>query len=159
MAYFAKVDSNNIVAMVLAVRNEDCLDSNGQDSETVGIDFLNTNIYQANWVKTSYNTKANIHFDSDTGEPDGKTPFRGNYAFVGCIYDPTNDVFYAPRPVDINNISCESWTISLETNWIWKPPIQKPNRTSPTTNYFWDESTKTWAEYTWDSATQNWLKI
>lgn len=159
MAHFAKVDSNNIVIGVLVVRNEDCLDSNGQDSEAVGIDFLNTNLGQANWVKTSYNTYSNVHYNPSTGEPDGGTPFRGNYAGVGYTYDKTNDVFYPPRPLDRNNIQCDSWTISVETNWIWSPPIPKPTRAKLSINYFWDESTRTWIEYTLDNTTATWVLV
>ena len=131
MAYFAEIDSSNIVTRVLVVRNEDCLDENGQDNEAIGVAFLNKHIGQANWIKTSYNTRANTHFNPDTGEPDNKNPFRGNYAGVGFIYDTINDVFYPPRPVDRNNISCDSWTINAQTNWVWTPPVPRPTITKP----------------------------
>ena len=40
MAHYAELDSNNIVLQVIVVRNEDCLDENGQESETAGINYL-----------------------------------------------------------------------------------------------------------------------
>jgi len=66
--------------------------------------------------RTSYNTRANTHIN-------GGTPFRGNYAGVGDIYDEVNDVFY---PVDPSGVVTEdgvditlSYTLNT-TNWIWE---------------------------------------
>jgi len=89
-------------------------------------DFINTLPDASNWVQTSYNTIAGVHVL-------GKTPFRGNYAGIGYIYDSKNDVFYQPQPFP-------SWTISAPT-WTWQPPIPMPETGGP---YKWDESTKTW---------------
>ena len=43
--YFAKLDSNNNVTDVHVVAHDNCLDSDGSASETVGINFLN-NLFQ-----------------------------------------------------------------------------------------------------------------
>ncbi len=40
MAHFAELDENNIVTRVLVVNNEDILDGEGQESESVGVSFL-----------------------------------------------------------------------------------------------------------------------
>jgi hypothetical protein len=85
------------------------------------------------WIQTSYNTVGGKHLQ-------GGIPLRANYAGVGYIYDAKNDVFYAPRPVDRNNISCASWTLSAPT-WIWNPPVAMPTDGKL---YAWDEPTKTW---------------
>ena len=37
MAHFAQLDENNVVTQVIVVNNNDCLDSNGQESEQTGI--------------------------------------------------------------------------------------------------------------------------
>ena len=78
------------------------------------------------WLATSYNTFGNKHLN-------GGTPLRGNFAGIGYTYDVGNDVFYAPQPFP-------SWV--LDANWLWQPPIAMPIDNK---EYFWDESTKTWA--------------
>jgi hypothetical protein len=80
------------------------------------------------WLQTSYNTIGNKHL------LDG-TPFRGNYAGVGYIYDAKNDVFYAPQPFP-------SWVLDEKT-WTWDAPISVPKDGK---SYVWDESTKNWVE-------------
>jgi hypothetical protein len=137
MAHYAKLDENNIVLDVNIVRNQDCLDLNGQESEEVAIAFLEANGHLGRWVKTSYNTYGNVHFNPETGEPDDGIPFRGNYAGIGSIYDETNDVFYGPQPFP-------SWTISAETNWIWVAPIPKPTYDISKEICVWNEDTKNW---------------
>ena len=85
--------------------------------------------------RTSYNTIANTH----TAEG---TPFRGNYAGIGHVYDTDNDVFYAPQPFD-------SWT--LDSNWVWQPPVAYPSDANyeqdtslPIKHYSWNELTNSW---------------
>ena len=72
--------------------------------------------------------------------PDGEPALRGNYACIGYTYDKTNDVFYAPRPKDINGKPCESWTIDAPS-WTWTPPIPYPTDGNL---YGWNETTKSW---------------
>lgn len=159
MAHFAQIDANNIVVNVVVVNDQDCLDENGQESEIVGINLLNKfNETPVNWVKTSYNTYGNVHFNPKTGMPDNGTPFRGNYAGIGGTYDKTNDVFVSPRPLDRNNIQCDSWIISASTDWLWAPPIPYPQITQRYSQFKWDEPTKTWIEYTWDKTDQKWVE-
>ena len=38
------------------------------------------------WLQTSYNTRHGVHCDPITGEPDGGTPLRKNYAGIGYSY-------------------------------------------------------------------------
>ena len=80
MAHFAKLNENNLVTQVVVISNQECLDSDGQESEEIGIAFCKS-IYGAGsrWVQTSYN---------------GKT--RGKYAGIGDTYDPVADVFVSP---------------------------------------------------------------
>jgi len=125
MTHYAKVNNGIVVDVIVAEA-----------------DFFNHFVDDTpgQWIQTSYNTKSGIHYSPLTGEPDGKTALRGNYAGIGYIYDSENDVFYAPKPIDKNGIICESWTISAP-NWTWIPPTQYPNDNK---NYVWDEKTKTW---------------
>ena len=42
MAHFAKLDENNIVTHVVVVNDNQCLDSDGNESESHGQSFLQT---------------------------------------------------------------------------------------------------------------------
>ena len=56
MAHFAELDSNNVVTRVIVVANQDVLDSNGNEDETVGIEYLKGLFGEStNWKQTSYN--------------------------------------------------------------------------------------------------------
>jgi hypothetical protein len=81
MAHFAKLNEDNIVETVIVVDNNDCLDSNGQESEEIGISFCES-LVPGRWVQTSYNNN-----------------FRKNYAGIGYEYDEERDAFIAPMPV------------------------------------------------------------
>ena len=90
MAHFAELN-NNIVTRVIVVRNEDILDSNGQESEAVGQAFCQQ-FGEGNYLQTSYNGT-----------------FRKNYAGIGHTYDPQRDAFIAPQPagdVDFDEQTC-----------------------------------------------------
>ena len=95
MAYFAELDADNNVIRVLSVRNEDITDQNGNEQEALGIAWLQ-NLFGGTWVKTSYNTIANVHLE-------GGTPFRKNYASIGMQYDKNRDAFILPKPTDDPN--------------------------------------------------------
>lgn len=118
MAHFAKLDSNNIVTDVIVISNDDLLDENGVEQESLGIKVCK-NIFgsKTKWVQTSY-----------TGS------FRKQYAGVGAKYDKDNDVFIAPKPF-------ESWI--LDENFDWQPPIEYPDDGKP---YMWNEDTMSWIE-------------
>ena len=80
MAHFAQLDSNNKVIQVIVVGNNDCLDSNGNESEEVGIAFCKSILGDnTEWVQTSYNSR-----------------IRGRFASPGDTYDKTLDIFQAP---------------------------------------------------------------
>jgi hypothetical protein len=133
MAHFAILDENNIVKNTLVVSNDVAT------SEEKGINFLKDILKDQNLVirQTSYNTRNGVHIK-------GGTPFRGNYGSTGYTYDPINDVFYRPRPVDMNNVICNSWIISAPT-WDWKAPIPMPTLTENKW-YEWNEVTQAWVE-------------
>ena len=79
MAHFVKVDDNNVCGQIIVVRNEDMLDVNGNESETVGQEFIASIGLPGRWLQTSYNAN-----------------FRGRYAGSGMIYDPVEDEFKYP---------------------------------------------------------------
>lgn len=82
MAHFAELDSTNTVLRVVVISNEDLLDENGVEQESLGIQVCKS-IFgnDTKWVQTSYNNK-----------------FRSKYAGIGYTYDEENDVFIAPQP-------------------------------------------------------------
>lgn len=79
MAHFAKLE-NNIVRQVIVIDNQVITDENGVEQEQLGINFCKS-LYgeDTEWKQTSYNAN-----------------FRGSYAGVGMIYDPTTDEFKFP---------------------------------------------------------------
>ena len=137
MAYFAEIDENNIVIRVLAVRDSDTQDDNGDEVEEIGIEYLRKG-FGGSWKQTSYNTRGGVH-------QLGGIPFRKNYAGIGYIYvgEPDNnysieDAFISPQPYP-------SWELNTESGQ-WEPPVPYPFEED--VDYIWDESEKSWIE--WD---------
>ena len=120
MAYFAKLDNNNIVIEVLAVENSVLNDLPFPESEPIGVNFLNGIFNYSNWRQTSYNKS-----------------FRVNYAGIGYTYSVDLNAFIPPKPYPswlLNTVTCQ-----------WEPPIPYPNDGK---KYIWDETTHSWLEVT-----------
>lgn len=137
MAHFAKISEDNVVLQVLTLNNSDMLDVNGQPSESVGQQYLQTHNHWPAllWIQTSYNTYGNNH------NLDG-TPFRGNFAGIGYTWDVENQIF---------------WPQKKYTSWVkniiearWQSPIGDPTRKLSSEeraqgfNWNWNESNQTW---------------
>ena len=118
MAHFAKIGLNNIVTEVLVVANRETMDAQGNEQESIGIEFLKTLTGHETWIQTSYN--GNI---------------RKNYAGVGYTYDSQRDAFIPPKPYP-------SWTLVEET-CNWTAPVAMPTDEK---KYSWDEATTNWIE-------------
>ena len=118
MAHFAKIGLNNMVTEVLVVANQEILDSNGVEQESIGVEFLKTLTGHATWIQTSYN--GNI---------------RKNFAGIGYTYDSQRDAFIPPQPYP-------SWTLNEETCH-WTAPVLYP---ADGKMYNWDETTTNWVE-------------
>lgn len=118
MAHFAQLDTDNVVLKVIVVSN-DTIDSDGVESEELGISFCQS-LYGADteWKQTSYN--ANIRY---------------NFAQVGSTYDEENDAFIDVQPYP-------SWT--LDENYQWQPPIEQPEGTP---HWAWNEEEQKWDDY------------
>ena len=118
MAHYAFLDENNIVTSVIV----------GKDEGTDGIDWEQKygEIKGQTCKRTSYNTIANTHL------LDG-TPFRGNYAGIGYLYDDVNNIFIPVKPYD-------SWSLDITTA-TWKAPVDKPTDGQ---DYNWNEETQSW---------------
>ena len=131
MAHFAEIDENNIVINVVRVPDEQ--EHRGQEWLAVDSNLGGT------WIQTSYNTFEGQHLM-------GRTPLRKNYAKIGDIYDPINDAFHDPRPVNPDGSKDEHLVLNPET-FRWDTPV-KPNFSedvTPMTHNIWfDIPTLTW---------------
>ena len=56
MAHFAELDENNVVLGVIVVDNINIIDGNGNESEAVGIQYIQSILGNSSkWLQTSYN--------------------------------------------------------------------------------------------------------
>jgi len=119
MAYFAKLDENNIVLEVHSLNNNEMLDYRGQENEEVGkAFFIIWSGGYPHWKQTSYNGT-----------------IRKNFAAPGDVYDATRDAFIPPKPYN-------SWVLN-EVTCKWEAPVPPPE--SPDgTPYSWNEELLNW---------------
>jgi len=115
MAHFAQLDGNTVI-QVIVVANEDTADEDGNEVESIGIQFCE-NLLGGTWIQTSYNDN-----------------MRKQYAGIGYTYDPDADVFIDPQPFP-------SW--SLDENHDWQPPTPYPDDGN---SYVWDEASTSWKQ-------------
>lgn len=127
MSHYAQV-IDNIVEQVI-VAEQDFIDSGAVGDPT-------------KWIQCSYNTRNNIHYDSETTLPDGGIPLRGNYPSIGWLYDSQKDIFYIRQPYP-------SWIFN-EITLSWDSPIPSPpeNKANPNLMWVWNEASLSWVEKT-----------
>jgi hypothetical protein len=119
MAHFAKLDENNVVTQVLVVNNDVLIDEEGQEQESIGVEFLNDTFGEDNWKQCSYNSK-----------------FRGLFPGIGSIYLPEHDIFSTPKPYD-------SWVLDTSTGR-YSPPVEAPEFDRFTHYLDWNEEDVKW---------------
>ena len=130
MAHYAFTNDENLVIELITGRDED-------DTENLPEGFENWEEYyltkrpEANQcLRSSYNTKHNIH------HKDGE-PFRGNLAFVGGYYFPEHDIFMPPQPFP-------SWSLNPVTAE-WDCPVAPPEDIhDDAVSYEWNEEGQSW---------------
>ena len=131
MAHFAQLDGDNIVTQVIVVSNDDTSDSNGVETESIGVAFCQKLLgASTNWKQTSYNGN-----------------MRGNYAGIGYTYMSnvatlgvgSTDIFISPQPHN-------SWSVGVTTA-TWYPPTNPGDAPTLTDDqvaagsyYVWNES-------------------
>lgn len=102
MAHWAKVNSDGVVEETIVTKNDDVDD---------GQSWIKANL-DGTWLKTSYNTRKNVHVL-------GGTPFRKNYGAVGSTYNEVLDGFI-PAKLDFET----NFVLDEETcTWIPHVPI------------------------------------
>lgn len=117
MAYFAKIEENNLVSQVIIVDDLNCDYKNFPESEAAGIEFLSSLQIDGVWKQTSENGS-----------------YRKNFASIGYRYDSVNDWFIPPKPFN-------SWILD-ELTCQWFAPVEKPNDGNV---YLWDEENNKWS--------------
>ena len=142
MAHFAKLGANSKVIQVLTLNNGDMLNADGVEDETVGQQYLerHNNWPAQMWIQTSYNTAAGTH-------KLGGTPFRGNYAGIGYIWDEDNNIFYPKKPYP-------SWVLNTTTA-SWHSPIGDAPAMTAEQQAQNEANTHLWG-YAWNEANQSW---
>jgi hypothetical protein len=118
MAHFAKIQNGKVTKVIVA--EPEFFDTFVDDSP-------------GQWLQTSYNTRGGVHYDPETGEPDGGVALRMNFAGIGYDYNAALDAFIPSKPYD-------SWVLNEET-CLWEPPTPYPDDGEM---YQWDESTTSW---------------
>ena len=81
MAHFARIDENNIVQEVHAIKNDDIGGGNFPDSEPLGPDLQASLVLGETWLQCSYSAS-----------------FRGAYPGPGWTYDASLDEFVPTDP-------------------------------------------------------------
>ena len=117
MAHFAEINADGIVQRVIVVDNNDCKDTEGNESEAVGAAFCSS-LLGGIWKQTSYN--GNI---------------RKNYAGIGYTYDEGRDAFIPPKPFN-------KWVLNEET-CRWESPVPYPDDDK---RYVWNDNKGVWEE-------------
>jgi len=141
MAFFAKLDENNVVTFVTHCTDALLLENGVEVKDNPrAIEHLNNTIPNdiapgIKWLQTSFNNN-----------------IRKNYAGMGMIYNAEHDAFHVASPNELNE-NWSSWTLNEDFQWI--PPIPRPGPWS-------GESEKTWK---WDEDvyqgdnTKGWVEV
>lgn len=110
MSHFAQIENGIVIQVIVAEQ-----------------DVIDSGLFGAGWVQTSYNTHGGQH-------PDGR-PLRKNYAGVGFTYDTDRDAFIPPKPFP-------SWTLD-DATCLWNCPVSLPTDGK---FYSWNEDQQQWIE-------------
>lgn len=116
MAHYAKVE-NGIVTQVIVADPQ----------------FIDEQPDRNLWYQCSYNSRGGVHYDPQTGLPDGKPHLRYNYPGIGYKYHIGLDAFIPPKPY-------ASWILE-RNSMTWKPPVDMPRDGK---NYEWDDNKRKW---------------
>ena len=142
MAHFAKLGANGKVIQVLTLNNNDMLNGDGVEDETVGQQYLelHNNWPAQMWIQTSYNTASGQHRL-------GGTPLRGNYAGIGMIWDEDDQIFWPKKPYP-------SW-VKNTSDASWHSPIGAAPALTAEQLAQHEAGTHRW-EYVWNEGAQSW---
>ena len=123
-SHYAFLNKNNVVVNVLVYENDDLPEGYESFEDYYGEAMGMT------CKRTCPDTLAGSHIS-------GGTPFRGNYAQLGHLYDEELDAFVEKQPFP-------SWTFDQET-YSWYPPTPYPEDSED--NFFRKEKNKNWIPF------------
>ena len=148
MAHFAKLGVNGKVIAVHGLDNDQMLNADNQEDETVGQQRLQQiHGWPAQlWIQTSYNTQGKKYRNQD-GSLDADKQFRGNYAGIGYTWDEDNQIFWPKKPY-------ASWVKHNESA-SWKSPIGDAPALTAEQESQNDAKTHDW-DYSWNEEGQSW---
>ena len=120
MAHFAELNENNIVVNVYVIMNQDIMDENNVEQETLGIELCKQ-LYGQNkkFLQTSYNHN-----------------FRKKYAIIGDVFDESYNAFITPPQFPSFIFNTEELS--------WDPPVPYPDDPNPDNIYIWNEDILNW---------------
>ena len=124
MGHFARVINGIVVEVIVASEN-----------------YINKQKNKNEYIETSYNVKAGIYYNPETGKPHKDQSLlnqtagrkRKNYAGIGYRYDKQRDAFIPPTPYP-------SWKLNEDT-CLWEAPIPRPEDNK---DYIWNDSLREW---------------
>lgn len=127
MAHFALLNKNtNIVENVIVVANEEILDENGVEQESLGIKICEKHFGDNfKYLQCSFNSK-----------------IRGKYPAIGDVYDTNIDAFMPQKPLD--------YFVFDENIWEWVPPnrpVETEKMILDGINYIWVFAMREWITY------------
>ena len=156
MAHFAKLGVSGKVIAVHGLDNDQMLNADGQEDESVGQNRLQQ-IHgwpAAMWIQTSYNTMNNKYWTTneagETIEGDQSKKLRGNYAGIGYTWDEDNEIFWPKQPF-------ASWTKNTTTA-SWDCPITFPSVTNDGADPVVWEWTISWDETAYQAVSYTHLR-
>jgi len=173
MAYFAKLDENNIVTHVVSVKDNECVDVNGVETDEQGQNFLRFVHKEPNaiWKQCSYNTRNGVHTTWDVNgtivSQSEEKSLRGNFPTIGYSYDEALDIFVSSKEYPSWILHTEAST-DLYKKYDWRAPIDPPTiHVKNDVMYLteWDESNQRWTayliddneiQYVWNASTLAW---
>ena len=117
MAFFAKLNENNVVTEVNVIDDKDVNFLQFPASEPVGIQFLTQ--WSGGYTKWKQTSELRA--------------YRKHYAATGFTYDESLDAFIPPKPFN-------SWVFDSE-RCVWNPPVAYPTDGG---QYLWNEETLSW---------------
>ena len=103
MAYFARINSDNIVEDVFVIADEALLDESGNVIDKLGIDMCRYLSNHNGWIKT-------------------------DYAYKGYYYNPESNVFVSPKPYNSWLLINDKWEAPIhmpsgEGKYFWNENI------------------------------------
>ena len=122
MAYYAFLDSNNVVTEVIAGVDENIIQTDTDGTQVGG----NTEAWETFYGNLRGQVCKRTSFNAS---------IRKNYASIGYTYDEAKDAFIPIKPY-------ESWILD-EATCLWQAPTPYPTDGE---NYKWSEDELTWKE-------------